>query len=172
MVRVATLLGEWATRRGESEREKIRWMAAGYLHDALRDEDPERLRGHVPAPFDELPGKVLHGPAAADFLRKEGVDDEELLHAISYHTVGSKDFGEIGFALVAADFLEPGRKMREDWRAELRERAAGDLREVVKEILADRLGSLLERRRPLGLEAVDMWNLLSEGEPWASASEF
>jgi len=172
MRRVATLLGEWAVRRGESEREKIRWMAVGYLHDALRDEDPERLQGLVDPPFDDLPGKVLHGPGAARLLREVGVEDEEFLHAISYHTLGSKDFGDLGFALFSADFLEPGRKIREDWRAELRERAAGELREVAKEILGARIGYLLKRGRPLRPEALGMWNLLSEGEPWASASEF
>ncbi|NNM07104.1 MAG: hypothetical protein HKO65_18575 [Gemmatimonadetes bacterium] len=172
MNRVGLLLADWARRRGETEAEGIRWAAVGHLHDALRDEDPGRLRGLVKPPLDDLPGKVLHGPAAAQRLRKDGVDDAEFLHAISYHTLGSKDFGTLGFALFAADFLEPGRRMREDWRAGLRERAPEELLGVAKEILAARIGYLLERGRPLRPEALEMWNRLSEGEPWASASEF
>jgi HD superfamily phosphohydrolase YqeK len=171
MARVAALLGEWARTRGESEWETIRWVAAGHLHDALRDEDPRRLRGTVGPPFQDLPGKVLHGPGAAERLRAEGVNDQEFLHAIAFHTLGSADFGNLGFALFAADFLEPGRRISEDWRAGLRQKAPEELEEVVQEILAARIGYLLDKGRPLRPETLGMWNRLSEGQPWASASE-
>jgi len=171
MARVAELLGEWARVRGESPGEGARWIAAGFLHDALRDEDHEKLRDQVGTPFRDLPGKILHGPASAFRLRKEGVRDEEFLHAITYHTLGSPEFGTLGFALFAADFLEPGRIIREDWRAGLRKRAAADLGGVVKEILAARIGYLLEKGRPLHPHTLEFWNSISEGQPWASASE-
>jgi 2-amino-4-hydroxy-6-hydroxymethyldihydropteridine diphosphokinase len=138
----------------------------------VRDEEPEKLRGQVEPGFRDLPGKVLHGPGASHLLESDGVDDAELLHAISFHTLGSADFGTLGFALFAADFLEPGRKIREDWRAELRRRASAELESVVREILSARIGYLLERGRPLRPETMGMWNRLSEGQPWASASEF
>jgi 2-amino-4-hydroxy-6-hydroxymethyldihydropteridine diphosphokinase len=86
--------------------------------------------------------------------------------------LGSADFGTLGFALFAADFLEPGRKIREDWRADLRARAPAQLEQVVKEILSARIGYLLEKGRPLHPETLGFWNCLSEGQPWASASEF
>ncbi len=172
MTRVAELLGNWAETRGEPEVERARWLAAGFLHDALRDEEPEKLRRHVDPAFRELPGKVLHGPGASFRLREDGVEDGELLHAIAFHTLGSAEFGSLGFALFAADFLEPGRRIREDWRAELRERAAEDLEAVVREILAARIGYLLEKGRPLRHETLAMWNHLSEGQPWESAMEF
>jgi 2-amino-4-hydroxy-6-hydroxymethyldihydropteridine diphosphokinase len=172
MGRVSKLLGDWAEKRGEPDHERIRWQAVGYLHDALRDEAPKRLREQVDPEFRELPGKVLHGPGAAHRLRKEGVEDGELLHAIAYHTLGSEEFGVLGFALFAADFLEPGRKIREDWRARLRKRAPGELETVVKEILSARISYLLKKGRPLRPETLAMWNRLSEGQPWASASEF
>jgi len=171
MARVAGLLGDWAQARGESSHDAARWVAAGFLHDALRDEDPEKLRRQVDPPFEDLPGKVLHGPGVARRLRDGGVEDVELLHAISYHTLGSAGFGTLGFALYAADFLEPGRRVREEWRADLRQRAAAELHEVVKEILSARIGYLLERGRPLHPETLGFWNRLSEGQPWASASE-
>ena len=172
MGRVAALMGQWAEARGEPPREVARWRATGFLHDALRDEDHETLRHLVEPPFRALPGKVLHGPGAAARLRKEGVVDEEVLHAIAYHTLGSAGFGVVGYALYAADFLEPGRKMREDWRGELRSRASGELYQVVKEILSARIGYLVENGRPLRPETVEFWNHVSEGQSWASASEF
>ncbi len=172
MARVAGLLGEWVRERGEADLTRIRWLAAAFLHDALRDEEPEKLLGRVDPNFRGLSGKVLHGPGAAFLLHRDGVQDRELLHAVAFHTLGSAEFQDLGFALFAADFLEPGRKIREDWRAELRERAPRELEAVVREVLSARIGYLLERGRPLHPETLAMWSRLSEGQPWASASEF
>jgi HD superfamily phosphohydrolase YqeK len=172
MARVAALLGDWARERDEPVLDAARWVAAGILHDALRDEDHETLRDQVDERFKDLPGKILHGPGVAQRLRDEGVDDEELLHAISYHTLGSAGFGTLGLALYAADFLEPGRNMRDEWRAELRKRAPVDLDGVVKEILSARIGYLLQKGRPLHPDTLGFWNRMSEGQPWVSASEY
>ncbi len=171
MARVSALLGEWANVRGEAPEEVMRWMAAGHLHDALRDEDQEVLREKLAPPFRGLPGKVLHGPGVARRLREEGVEDEELLHAIAFHTLGSPAFGRLGMALYAADFLEPGRILREEWRSELRRRAPGELEGVIREVLSARIRYLVREMRPLHPETVAFWNRLSEGETWASASE-
>jgi len=172
MTRVSALMASWARTREEPAVELTRWKAAGFLHDALRDESHDVLRSMVDPPLRDLPGKILHGPGAASMLRAEGVQDEELLDAIRYHTLGSASFESLGWALYAADFLEPGRVMREDWRAELRERAPGDLEAVVKEILVARIGYQLEKGRPLHPETLGFWNRLSEGQPWAGASEY
>lgn len=171
MTRVSKLLESWAEKRGEPERERARWIAVGYLHDALRDADEEVLRPLVEPSFQVLPGKILHGPAAAQRLRGEGVDDEEFLHAVAFHTLGSPEFGKLGMALFAADFLEPGRKLQGDWRAKLRKRAPSDLQGVVKEILSARVRHLVGQGRPLRYETVAFWNRLAKGEGWASASE-
>jgi 2-amino-4-hydroxy-6-hydroxymethyldihydropteridine diphosphokinase len=172
MARVAELLESWARARGEPPEEVARWAAAGNLHDTLREENPDRLKSQVDPVFLGLPGKALHGPGAARRLRDEGVADEELLHAIAYHTLGSPGFGILGLALYAADFLEPGRKLREKWRGNLRKRAPAELEQVVKEILSARIRYLLEKGRPLRSETVAFWNRISEGQPWASASEY
>ncbi len=171
MGRVGELLRSWALERNASSKDVARWAAAGYLHDCLRDASPDELRQLVDGPLRAYPGKVLHGPAAARRLEEAGVADGPLLHAIAFHTLGSPDFSEIGLALFAADFLEPGRKLRENWRARLRRRASHELEEVVREILEARLRHLLERRRPLRAETVAFWNRMTEGREWASASE-
>jgi HD superfamily phosphohydrolase YqeK len=171
MARVSDLLGEWARARGEGPDEVARWKAAGFLHDALRDEGPEVLRDMLGSRYRDLPGNVLHGPGVARRLEEEGVQDQELLHAIAFHTLGSEAFGVLGMALYAADFLEPGRTLREDWRRELRERAPHHLEEVVREILGARIGYLVGQGRPLRPETVAFWNRMVEGKTWASASE-
>lgn len=171
MTRVGELLRSWARARKAGALEEARWAAAGYLHDTLRDADPDELRPLVDSRFLDYPGKVLHGPATAQLLRKAGVVDQGLLHAIEFHTLGSPGFSGVGLALFAADFLEPGRKLREKWRARLRDRFPEAMEEVVKEILEARLQHLLERGRPLRVETVEFWNRMTGGQGWASASE-
>jgi len=171
MARVAKLLRSWARKRGESGKEIQRWTAAGYLHDTFRDADPEELREMVDPPFHELPGKVLHGPATARRLREEGMRDEGLLHAITFHTLGSPDFEPVGMALYAADFLDPGRDFMNAWRKDLRARFPTEPREVLKGILKARLIHRLGEMRPLRQETMDFWNRMTKGEGWASDSE-
>lgn len=158
MARVSGLMEGWARRLTLPEGERTRWLAAAWLHDALRNADPETLRRRVPPPMAMLPGPLLHGPAAAERLRLDGVDDGELLHAVTYHTLGHEGFGPLGRALYAADFLEAGRDLLNDWRAGLRARCPEDLDTVVREILGARIAYVVGRGGALRPETVAFWN--------------
>jgi HD superfamily phosphohydrolase YqeK len=140
--RVAALLGEWADALGLPEAERTRWLAAGWLHDVLREADPDELRPLVPEAFRPLPGKLLHGPAAAE--RLAGQADAELLDAIRYHTLGSARFGRLGRALYLADFLEPGRRYEPEWTAALRARMPHEMDAVMREVVAARVRHVTE----------------------------
>jgi HD superfamily phosphohydrolase YqeK len=135
--RVAALLGEWAGALGLPARERDRWLAAGWLHDVLREATPDELRPLVPEAFRALPPKLLHGPAAAERLAGEA--DAELLDAIRYHTLGSARFGRLGRALYLADFLEPGRRYEPEWTAALRARMPHELDAVLREVVRARV---------------------------------
>lgn len=156
MRRVATLLEEWARRLGLGHAETRRWAAAGWLHDALRDEDHDTLRGQV-APADrDLPGSILHGPAAA--LRLKGDVDPRIETAVRYHTIGHPSLDRLGRALYLADFLEPGRDFAVEWRAALAERMPDDLDEVLLDVLDSRLRHLLEKHKPIRPETAAFWS--------------
>ncbi|HYJ79670.1 MAG TPA: HD domain-containing protein [Longimicrobiaceae bacterium] len=132
MERVAGLMRGWARELGLADAEVRRWAAAGWLHDALRDAEPDELRPQVPKGFRALRGKVLHGPAAAERLAGEA--DEELREAVRWHTLGSPRFRTLGRALYLADFLEPGRPFApetEAWRRRMPHELDAVLREVV-----------------------------------------
>jgi HD superfamily phosphohydrolase YqeK len=165
MERVAALLAEWTRALHLSPQEQVRWTSLGYLHDALRDASAEDLRRRVPPALAALPPSLLHGPAAAEHLRIDGVDDGALLMAVAYHTLGHAELAREGRALYAADFLEPGRAdLRDEWRRELRMHMPGALDEVVREILAARIQHLVEFGRPIRPETVGFWNsMASEG---------
>lgn len=158
MARVADLLDAWAVELGLGEGERIRWKAAAHLHDALRDESPETLRALVPPRFAALPGNLLHGPAAAQRLRADGVQDGELLDAVTFHTIGNPNLSTLGRALYAADFLEPGRVFRSEWRAELRNRMPGEMASVLPEIVRARIEKRLETWTTVLPETTGFWN--------------
>ena len=141
MARVAALMRTWAQQLGLPGDEVARWTAAGYLHDALRDADPDELRPAVPAEYSELPGKLLHGPAAAE--RLAGQADDELVGAVRCHTVGSPKFGVLGRALYLADFLEPGRTFAPEWTESLRRRMPGEMEAVLREVVEARIGHVM-----------------------------
>lgn len=165
--RVADLMATWAAAMGLPRDEADRWCAVGILHDTLRDEEPERLRGTLPREGAGLPDSLLHGPAAAARLRDEGVRDEELLRAIAHHSTGHPDFGPMGRFLYMADFLEPGRRFRAEWRAGLRERAPHEPEAVLREVIRARIAWALERGLAIRPETVELWNevLPPEAEP-------
>jgi 2-amino-4-hydroxy-6-hydroxymethyldihydropteridine diphosphokinase len=156
--RVAGLLVRWARGRRMSPLAVDRWAAAGYLHDALRDAPESILRTWAPGDFRGAPPKVLHGPAVANRLRREGVEDEEFLLAIAYHTFGHPRFQDLGKALYCADYLEPARRSRPAWRSELRRRMPDELEWVTREVLKARVSYALERNLPVRPETLSFWN--------------
>lgn len=171
MERVAALLDAWAGASGLPRDEHRRWVALGFLHDALKCLPPKKLRPMCKKKHRHYPGPVLHGPAAAALLAEEGVTDERLLRAITFHTIGHPGFDDAGKALYAADFLEPGRNMRNKWREKLRARMPAELDAVTREIIAARIKHTLKRGRLVQPETLDFWNSMVSGGRWARASE-
>jgi len=167
--RVRALLDEWAVALELPAGERARWCAAGVLHDALRDAPPEELRPQVPPGLRELPGSILHGPAVAVRLRREGVSDRGLLRAVAFHTLGHPKLDAAGRALFAADVLEPGRKYRPEWRRKLRARFPRRPVEVTREVSRARIAWQLEDARPLHRHTMDFWNVLARGVPSATS---
>lgn len=161
MARVSGLLGEWAESVELEAEEQIRWRAIGYLHDVVREADPEELREMVAPEHRSVPDPLLHGPAGAERLRVAGILDGEFLTAVSWHTTGDVRFGMLGRALYAADYLEPGRTFLTEWRAELRERMPGDLDDVLQEIVGARITNLVSKGRPVMPRTLAFWNQMA-----------
>jgi len=162
MARVGRVMEDWAVRSGLDALERMRWTAAGWLHDALRDAPAEHMEPWVMPPFDALDSSFWHGPATAERLAADGVEEPALLDAIRYHTMGQAGLAPVGRALIAADFLEPGRPRHQEWRASLRKRAPGAMDEVVLEVLKAKVDRALGRRQPVRPEMIAMWNELTD----------
>jgi 2-amino-4-hydroxy-6-hydroxymethyldihydropteridine diphosphokinase len=139
MSRVAAMLDRWAAELELSDRDRARWVSAGWLHDALRDGDDDLLARLAP----EWPQWVRHGPAAAALLEADGVSDEELLEAVRY--------------------LEPGRPFLPIERASLSARLPRDAAGVLLRVIELRLRALLDNGQALHSDTVSFWNDLVGG---------
>lgn len=125
--RVALLAAECAPRYKISQSKAI---LAAALHDCGKyvPLSSPLLEGFTAPP--DVPAPVLHqytGAYLAEHLF--GVDDEEVLDAIRYHTSGREDMTPLGKLIFLADMLEEGRTF--EGVAELREALKRDLDECL-----------------------------------------
>jgi len=150
-VRVARMSENLARRHGADPRKA---RLAGMLHDLARLYPPERLlseSARFGIPIDEYAREhpvVLHAPLSAQLARAQfGVDDEEILSAISKHTLGCGEMSALDCVLYLADALEPGRDFPE--RAGLAALAQHDLRQAMRATIGSTLRYLTQRRLPV-----------------------
>jgi HD superfamily phosphohydrolase YqeK len=154
--RVTALLGEWAAIMNISPGERIAWIDAGRWHDALKDAPEAELRALAGDVAYEA--EMLHGPAAAARLARDGEQRVGVLDAIRYHTVGYLNWDRTGHALYMADFLEPGRKFSRRDRAFLAEQVPHDFSGVFRQVVRARLEWSLHEGHSLFPETVSLWN--------------
>ncbi|MEN6348548.1 MAG: bis(5'-nucleosyl)-tetraphosphatase (symmetrical) YqeK [Syntrophomonas sp.] len=112
-LRVAQVAGDLAEKYGQNK-EKAR--LTGILHDYAKGmSSPELLslaeENHLIC--DELDRQLpdlLHGPVGAVLVNKQlGIEDGEILKAISLHTMGSTHMSLMDKIIFLADMIEPGR---------------------------------------------------------------
>ena len=61
--------------------------------------------------YDGDGSEILHGPVCAALMKADyGIEDEETLLAIKYHTTGRKEMTKTEKLVFIADYIEPGRK--------------------------------------------------------------
>ncbi|MHB0948911.1 MAG: 2-amino-4-hydroxy-6-hydroxymethyldihydropteridine diphosphokinase [Gemmatimonadaceae bacterium] len=154
--RVTGLLMRWADALGLDDAERQAWHDVGRWHDALRDASEETLRGLVPGAAYQL--QMLHGPAAAARLEREGESRASVLAAIRFHTVGDASWDRVGRALYMADYLEPGRPFARADRAFLARQVPADFDGVFRQVVQARIKWALREGKSLYPEMVALWN--------------
>ncbi|MEO6055439.1 MAG: HD domain-containing protein [Gemmatimonadales bacterium] len=162
--RVAALAERWALRMRVPAQERGRWLRAVWLHDALRDAPTETLERW--APDAAGPHELRHGAASAARAEAEGEADRGVLDAVRYHSVGHPAWDMVGRVLYCADYLEPGRTFKREWRAGLADRFPDETAAVLRTVAADRLLHLVSSGWPIPEPTVHFWN--SVGEPSGS----
>lgn len=156
--RVAELMEHWAHQLGIPPEDARAWRDAALLHDALRDAPESELRTLVPRA--DFTAEMLHGPAAAARLERDGDRRTEMLDAIRWHTVGSAEWKRLGRALFMADFLEPGRRFAPADRAYLASKVPTDFDGTFRQVVRMRIEHALREGHTLFPETVSLWNLV------------
>lgn len=156
--RVAELMERWAYELGVPPEDARAWRDAALLHDALRDAPESELRALVPR--TDFAPEMLHGPAVAARLERDGDRRLEMLDAIRWHTVGSAEWKRLGRALFMADFLEPGRRFARADRAYLAAKVATDFDGTFRQVVRMRIEHALREGHTLFPETVSLWNLV------------
>ena len=120
-------------------------LIAGLLHDCAKcipNEEKIFLCNKHNIPISETervnPG-LLHAKLGAWIAaHKYGVTDEEILHAIEYHTTGCPSMTLLDKILYIADYIEPGRRQLPN-HDEVRKLAFTDIDVCLHRILKDSL---------------------------------
>ena len=142
---------------------KVDFAAAA--HDLARALTPEALLaearrlGITPDAVEEAAPILLHGPIAAERLRQQlGIDDDEVLEAVRYHTTARAGLGPVGQAVFLADKLERDKVAYRPALAGVRSLAAPSPAKAIAACLTEELASLLRRGMLLHPTAVEARN--------------
>lgn len=124
-------------------------LIAGMLHDCAKCLSAKKLisiceKNDLPVSEMELqnPTALLHAKVGS-FLAKEkyGIEDEDVLNAIRFHTTGRPCMSTLEKILYIADYIEPGRKHASNL-LQIRRMAFQDLDKTLFKILEDTLSYL------------------------------
>ena len=108
---------------------------------------------------------TLHGPVGAELLRHEdGLEDEEILSAVRWHTTGHDSLTPLGLLVFIADKLEPRKIKSYPYQQELHHIARESLSQAVLEFLCRETALRLQNRRPVHPHSVATINALLASE--------
>jgi len=132
----------------------------GLIHDCAKNLDyAEQLKlcsGLSLADGERDNKKILHAPAGAQLAKKVfGVEDNEVLSAIRWHTLGQINMSMLEKIIFLADKIEPETRGREEY---LRRMENLDLDREIFECYAYTIKSLVERRLVICQKTVDIYN--------------
>lgn len=156
IARVTTLLESWADDMALGAEAAAAWRDAGRWHDALRDAPEDELRTLLNDRTTSAP--LLHGPAAAARLERDGEERQDVLGAIAHHTVGHVDWERTGRALYMADYLEPGRPFARAERGRLADAVPREFDRTFREVVRLRVEWTLREGHDLHPHTVALWN--------------
>lgn len=149
--------------------DKEKAYTAGILHDITKEEAHEAQKEYVTrngialTELERLNGKVLHQISGALFCRLElGIDDEELLGAIRYHTTGRRDMTLLEKVVYTADFISADRCYPDV--EVMREKAQRSLEEAMLYSLTWTIRDLSSKTMLIHPDTLECYNRILENE--------
>ncbi|MCR4926098.1 MAG: bis(5'-nucleosyl)-tetraphosphatase (symmetrical) YqeK [Clostridiales bacterium] len=136
---------------------------AGLLHDIMKEEKPEiQFEAIVKSgmPFTEVEKsnqKLWHAMAGAAYIKNElGIEDEEIINAVRYHTTAKAGMTMLEKVIYIADFTSKERDY--DGVEKMRELADVSLEQAMLEGLSFTLQKLVEKNKLLNLDSINAYN--------------
>ena len=141
------------------------WRAyrAGFLHDIAKELPENNLidivsqeRLSVDRLEREIPG-LWHAQVGAYLARKHyGIQDEEILEAIRWHSLGHPDMGPLAQIIFVADYCDPERGFEQ--AKSILELSTEGLLEAVLRVFAEKLTYLVSTNRIIHPLAIEGYN--------------
>lgn len=136
---------------------------AGLLHDVMKEADREEtfaLAEKYSLEMTELEKdskKLWHAITGTCFIKNElGIDDDEILSAVRYHTTGKANMTLGEKVLYIADFVSSDRSY--DGVESMREKSEISLESAMLEGLEFTIAELLEKNVPIHPDTIDAYN--------------
>jgi len=144
---------------GDSKKAEL----AAILHDITKYFPVDQLREYIET-HDEIPSDMLsyhpslwHSPVGAVYVKEQfGIQDQEVLDAITYHTTGRTGMSLLEKIVFLADYIEPGRSF--PGVDEVRQMAKESLDLAVAKALANTTQFLVENYKQVYPDTISAYN--------------
>lgn len=138
---------------------------AGLVHDAAKNMNPCDLLNaakmnnlEIDYVLEKCPD-LLHGMVAAIIAKREmGIEDEDILNAVAYHTIGRVNMSTLEKIIYLADFIEPQRDF--EGVESLREEAYIDLNSAVIKAIESSIFYVIKNGGLLHINSIEARNFL------------
>jgi predicted HD superfamily hydrolase involved in NAD metabolism len=105
----------------------------------------------------EFNSELWHAPVGAFLIEKEvGLNDEEILDAIRYHTSGRVGMSLLDKIIYLADYIEPGRRF--PGVDEVRDLAKDNLNQALIQALKNSIQFLMKKNQPVYPDTIYTYN--------------
>jgi len=141
---------------------------AGLLHDCAKCYTNRELLDYCAAygieinQYEQLSPYLLHGKLGAYFAENVyGITDDDIIHAILYHTTGRPNMSKLEEIIFIADYIEPFRNKTQNLE-EIRWLAYIDIEKAIWKATDDTLKYLREKGTSIDMLAVKTYEFYEE----------
>ncbi|MBS4191372.1 bis(5'-nucleosyl)-tetraphosphatase (symmetrical) YqeK [Bacillus sp. FJAT-49705] len=126
---------------------------AAIFHDYAKFRPKEEMKNIIleqgmPSELLQFNSELWHAPVGAFLVQKEaGLDDEEILDAIRYHTSGRVNMTLLDKVIYLADYIEPGRHF--PGVEEVRDLAKVNLNQALIKAMQNTIQFLMKKGQPV-----------------------
>ena len=137
---------------------------AAIFHDYAKFRSKDEMKTiiieqNMPKDLLSFHHELWHAPVGSYLVKKEvGIDDEDILQAIKYHTTGNKNMNTLDKVIFLADYIEPGRDF--PGVEKVRKLALENLDQAVIQSLKNTIQFLMDQGQPIYPDTFETYNSL------------